>query len=107
MIIRGFFFRAALVLLAVLPGVAAAAEPDPIEQADEKLLQDARIGTDGPSLLAFFRRRSPTGEDEQRLRDLVQQLGSGKFAMREKASRELVERGTPALRLLRDALNDP
>ncbi len=104
---RESFFLTALVLLGLLPTPGLPAPMDPVEQGDEKLLQDARVGTDGPGLLAFFRRRTPTTEDEKRLHDLVRQLGDRRFAAREKASRELVERGVPALGLLRDVLNDP
>src|SRR5262245_19414051 len=88
--------RAVLLLLATLG--------DPAEEADEKLLQDAGVKVDGPSLVTFFQRRIPRAEDEQRLRQLINQLGNDRFPLREKASRELIALGTPALKALRTAI---
>jgi hypothetical protein len=106
MIVPRFCLLALLALLFLAGPVALAAE-DPVEAADVKLLKDVRVGTDGAGLLEFFKQRSLTGDDEQRLQELVRQLGSKRFAAREKASRELVQRGTPALKVLRPALTDP
>jgi hypothetical protein len=107
MISRWYFPLTTLALLIPLAGTPSSGAEDEVEKADEKLLQDARVGTDGPALLAFFRSRTPTEGDEQRMRQLVRQLGSDSFEAREEASRALTERGTVALKLLRAALNDP
>ena len=44
-----------VVLLAA--GFSRAAEPDSLK-ADEKALQDAKIGIDGPALLEYFQKRT-------------------------------------------------
>lgn len=64
--------------------------------ADERLLRDAGVGTDGKGLLEFFRKRAPTPEGRKRAEELVEKLGSGTFRAREKASEELVRIGLPA-----------
>jgi hypothetical protein len=92
-----------LVLLAPVLGVC---RPDPPAAlgADERLLREAGVGTDGGELLAFFRRNTPSAAEKQRLAALIKQLGDNDFTVREKASRELEKAGRPALPLLRKAL---
>src|SRR5262249_28122276 len=51
--------------------------------------------------------RTLTLEDFRRLAAAVRALGDDDFAVREKASRDLVRAGRPALALLRPALDDP
>lgn len=96
-----WLFGLALTLLAVPTGVA-----DEIEKADEKTLQAADVGTEGEALLTFFRRRTPTEEDERLIGRLVRQLGNDSYDLREQASRALTERGRTALPALRAALAD-
>ncbi len=88
-------------ILVLLPLASRSAED--VMEADEALLREHRVGTDGPALLAFFRERTLTEADRERLADLVRQLGSDDFAQREKASAALVARGTPAVPFLRPA----
>jgi HEAT repeat protein len=102
MIGRGLFFGMTLALLAT----PAAGGEDDADKADEVVLRAAGVGADGPALLDYFRRRTLTPDDERKLRDWVRQLGSDEFAERERASRALVERGKPALPLLRAAADD-
>jgi hypothetical protein len=89
-----------------LPPIALALPPanDESIQADEKLLKDAKLDTDGPALLAFFRQRTLTDADRKQLVALVGRLGSDRFAEREEASRQLIARGTSALPFLREAI---
>ncbi|HZT82601.1 MAG TPA: HEAT repeat domain-containing protein, partial [Gemmataceae bacterium] len=94
--------------VALLLAVAGRAAP-PAEEtaADEKLLKEAKVATDGPGLLAFLRKRVPDDEGRQKVAALVRRLGSDDFPAREEATKALVAVGPPALPLLRQALNDP
>jgi HEAT repeat protein/outer membrane protein assembly factor BamB len=107
MIFRWLFGCVALTLFADPLAAPAPGAADEVETTDEKVLEAAGVGTDGAALLAFFRRRTLTEEDERRVAELVRQLGSERFEAREKASRALTESGKPALKLLRPALADP
>lgn len=60
--------------------------------------------TDGPALLAALRKRTPTKADRGRARALIERLGDDTFAIREKATADLVALGVVALPLLRQAL---
>src|SRR5256712_9007774 len=82
-----------------------AAEPD-AAAADEQLLKSVRVGTDGPALLEFFRKRSLTDEGRKKIQDLIRKLGDDSFQVREKASADLVALGTVAVPFLREALKD-
>jgi len=103
--------RALLVLTAPALVVAAAAAAaaisaggtDGLLQSDEKVLAAANIGTDTTSLLEFFRQRTLTDARRQRIAGLLQQLGDDDFLVRERATRELVVLGRPALAALRQA----
>ncbi len=98
-------FLATMSLLAVLAadhGLRA----DETSQADEQVLQDAGIGTEGASLLTYFRNRTLSEDDLRRLERQVRQLGDLAFRTREHASRELVLAGSPALAFLKPALAD-
>src|SRR5262249_46223025 len=73
----------------------------------EKQLKDAGLPTDGPGLLDFFRKRTLSNADQEKLQTLVRQLGDDTFRAREQATRELVKIGRAALPFLRPALTDP
>jgi hypothetical protein len=75
--------------------------------ADEQTLRAAKLGTDGPALLDFFRKHTLTESDRERLQRLVKELGDKSFRAREKASAELVEQGAKAISVLRPALRSP
>ena len=96
-------------LLAALLQAAPPSAMTPPASADgkeeEKILKDAGLPTDTPSLLKFFRTRTPSDSDRAQLAELVRKLGSRSFAVREKASRELVAAGEVALPLLKAALS--
>ena len=100
---------ALVVVAALLLGTGAAlAAPSPAEvAADEKVLADARIPADGPALVQFFRKRSLTEEDLARLEQTVRRLGAPLYADRERATRELIEAGRPAVAYLKKAVDDP
>jgi HEAT repeat protein len=92
--------------LALAAGPALAAEPDAAAE-DEQALRLARLGTDGRSLLEFFRKRAATDASRARAADLVRRLGDDDFTAREKASAELVALGRAALPALKRAAADP
>jgi hypothetical protein len=70
---------------------------------DEKALQAAGIATDGPGLLAFFRKQTADDAARRQVRTLIAQLGADSFEAREKASADLVALGPVALQQLRQA----
>src|SRR5947207_2576132 len=77
------------------------------DSADEQTLKNANLGTDGPALLEFFRKRAKPDTDREKLAELVQKLGDKTPAARDKAAGEIVAIGTPAIPLLRQAVKDP
>lgn len=85
------------VLLAVT--VAVAAEP----ASDEQLLKQAKIPDDGPELVAYLRQRTVAGNDRQRIETLIERLGDPVYAVRERATADLIASGLPAVTLLRRA----
>src|SRR5262245_16951679 len=96
----------AAILLALGPAAPdRAAEPDRVK-ADEQLLKDARVASDGPALLEFFRKRTIDVADEAKMRALVRQLGDDDFDVRESASAQLTALGAVAVPLLKQAMKD-
>jgi PQQ-like domain/HEAT repeats len=84
--------------------LAATAFAAPAE--DEQLLKTAKIGSDGPSLLAYFRQRTVTAADRQRIEAMIRQLGDPAYAVRERATADLIACGLPAIDPLRKARGD-
>jgi hypothetical protein len=95
-----------VVLGTALVAACAAAEPAG-PPSDEQTLKAARVGTDGPALLAYFRQRTVGEADRQRIEGLIRQLGDPAYATRERAAAELVAAGLPAVGPLRQAQSDP
>ncbi len=94
-------------LLALSLSAAAAVEPDPEVEEAVRVLDRARVGTDGLALLAYLRSQTPSPGDQARLTDAVRRLGDESFEIRERATQELLAAGRPALPFLRTALRDP
>lgn len=90
------------VLLACL--LATSADADTVA-ADEYRLQQAGLVTDGPALLAFFRRQTVEASPEQ-IQGLIRQLGDPSYRARERASEALVALRARSLPLLRRAVED-
>ncbi len=86
-------------------GSAFGADADALA-ADEQTLRTAKVGTDGTALLDFFRKRTATNADRERIHVLLKQLGNEDFDVREKASAELVGMGPKVIALVRPALKD-
>jgi hypothetical protein len=96
----------ALIPLIVLTSIgesAAAADTD--AEADEQTLREARLPSDGSSLLAVFRKRTPDADSQARIKTLIGQLGSDSYTEREEASEELASFGVEATGLLRAAIH--
>src|SRR5438105_6240961 len=113
MFVTGTFTRPArlrpawiFMVLSALTGSVAAAENESLS-ADELTLRAAHIGTDGPSLLQFFRRLIPRGERFERIPPLIRLLGHESFTIREEATVQLVAIGPAAAPRLRQAAGDP
>src|SRR5258708_39129388 len=74
---------------------------------DEQTLRAASLGTDGPALLEFFRKRANGDASPEHIEALVKQLGAPSPEARDKALAELISIGTPAVLPLRPAGVDP
>jgi HEAT repeat protein len=85
------------------PNLSLASEDD----VSRRIRRDAWMAwwrnTDGPALLAELRKHTLTPEGQARIETLVQELGDDVFAVREKASTELVACGRLAVPFLREA----
>lgn len=97
LVTAGAAMFAAAVCIAAGPGIS---------QDDEKLLKSAQIGTDGPALLAYLKQRTIGDAERSRIESLIRQLGSQSYAIRERATNDLVTVGVPAIGPLRHAQLD-
>jgi hypothetical protein len=95
---------AAVLVAAVAAFPGPAAPPDP---ADEQLLKDRHVPTDGPGLVDYFKKRTLNADDQSAIQALVRQLGDDDFDKREEASQKLAEFGLRAKPFLTLALDDP
>jgi hypothetical protein len=104
---RLFFLAVVLVAASALPGRA---DPDDKKDqskappTDEEQLQTAKVAVDGPGLLDFFRKRMPTEKERLQVEGLIGKLAHDSFAVRQKASADLLKMGPAALPQLRRAL---
>jgi HEAT repeat protein len=99
---------AAVSLLGTVLLSLSAAPPAPAAPGaeDEKALKAAKVGTDAPALLDYFRKRTLPDADHERIAGLVRQLADDSFKVRYKAMNDLLAAGPPALPFLRAALLD-
>lgn len=86
----------------LLTGAAGRAADEQLK-ADEEAVRGAGLATDGPALVEFFRQRTPGDNVRQRIDALVGKLGHRSYRVREKACRELVVLGPPAVSRLQQA----
>jgi hypothetical protein len=100
------FLWTAVLAVTATTGVVEPAPTGPDLAYAEKTLREAGVGTDGPALLAFFRRRTLSAADRQKLGATVRRLGAQGFAVRKKAFAELLHAGRPALPFLHRAVQD-
>jgi len=94
-----------------LPAGKDKVSPGEAEQiaADEQILKSAKrpIKSDGPSLLAFFRKRTGSEATRAEIKDRVRKLGSPSYREREHAMIALItEYNVVALEMLREATQD-
>jgi hypothetical protein len=80
-------------------------EPDDGAEA-EKAVKAAGLATDAAALLKHLRDQAPDPRRAEKVQALIKQLGDDSFAVREKASEDLIAVGKPALPLLREAAKD-
>jgi hypothetical protein len=92
----------AVVVLSTWQMVVRADAPD--AAVAEQALKAARIGTDGPALLVFFKDRTPAPGQQARLAGLIEQLGGRSYQAREKATAELMKAGQLARPFLEKGL---
>lgn len=71
---------------------------------DEKKLEAAQLKTDGASLLDFFKQRTLSDEEREKVLGWINKLGAKPFREREQASAALIARGPVVVELLRDSL---
>jgi HEAT repeat protein len=98
-----FALVAFAIALSVRP--VAAADPETVA-ADEQVLKDAKLPTDGPALLDFFRKRTSPDVGRARIEILVRELADSDAKRRDQAAADLVALGYPAVPLLRQAAKD-
>jgi HEAT repeat protein len=91
-----------VLLLAMLLPASEAQAVEQVSDADEEVLQRARIKTDNASLLTFLRQQADAAEPGK-IAQLIRNLDSDRFQTREAAVRRLVEVGPRALPGLRKA----
>src|SRR5262249_12910612 len=89
-------------LLMVLAAPCAAG-PEATSAAAQTL-KAAGQPSDGPALLEFFRRQTPSDAVQARIHQLIEQLGDSNFVVREEASKSLVAQGASAITPLRRAV---
>jgi PQQ-like domain len=101
--------RCRLVSVMIVLGAVAAWANSPSAQpvaqpplVDEQILKSAGIAIDGPGLLEYFRRRTPSETQQAELKERAAQLGSGTYTVRMKATDELIRAGRSALPALRE-----
>jgi HEAT repeat protein len=88
---------------AVWLGLAAPAASAGPPEEDEATLKEAQLQTDTPALLEFFRKRVLPETDHDRVRALIKKLGADAFAVRAKATEDLIALGPGIAQLLREA----
>src|SRR5579871_6760296 len=95
-----------LVFLGGAPSLLNGEDESSTAREDEETLHTAGPETDGPSLLAFFKARSRSAIDPERLRELLVQLTSSSYPQRSLATAEFLGLGPLAVPTLRRAAND-
>jgi HEAT repeat protein len=102
------WFVAALLLVACLPMLQAAPPTPPAPGAEEeKALKEVKVGADAKSLLEYFKKRTLSEEDHEKIEGLIRQFGDDSFKVRHKATTDLLAIGVPALPFVRRALANP
>src|SRR5206468_4091377 len=95
------------VVIAMLLAAPGRAQTPAGPNADEVTLSKAQVGGDGASLIAYFKSRMVSEPELRRIQAIVRQLGDDSYAVRERATGELIAAGLPAVAPLRLATKDP
>lgn len=74
---------------------------------DEKVLTSSGMKTDETALLDFLKKRTLKEDDQDRLRQLIKDLGDSQYKVRARAQSLLIKEGTPAIAFLKPALESP
>jgi hypothetical protein len=95
----------AVLLICCVCSLLRADDAEGIAQ-DEKALKEAKVPSDGPSLLEFFRKRTISSSDLERIKKLIVDLGDDSFEVRQNASAGLVTAGSVAVPFLKQAIKE-
>jgi HEAT repeat protein len=107
------FSRIALYNLGLLLGLAVVAGSQTVSAAekgydpDVELLKQAKLGTDGPTLLAYLRKQTGNDADLLQLENLVRQLGDKNYRVRQNATQRIIALGPLALHALESTQRNP
>jgi HEAT repeats/PQQ-like domain len=96
-----------ILVTAVLTSLCLSMGPLSPSATDEKVLEQAQLGTDPSALLGFFRKRTVSDKDRERVAELIRKLGDDSFEVREKATEDLQALGRLAVPALARAVEDP
>lgn len=97
---RSLLLSCLLLSYLLLPPAVYAGQPE----EDETLLKEAKLSTDGPALVGFFKKRILPENDAPKVKELIGQLADDRFGIREKASETLIAMGPGVARALRDSV---
>lgn len=92
-----------LICTLMISGQTVKANP---EQRELEVLRAAKIETETPALLAYFKSRTLTAADREQVAQDIKSLASRSFAARQKAFDGLKKRGVSVIPLLSPHLND-
>jgi hypothetical protein len=100
---RCLTLAAGLLVCSLAPVIAADADQKAL---DEQVLKNAKLKTDGESLLNFLRRRILVEGDRAKVQALIEQLGAESFRVRAQAEADLIARGPVIVEMLKAALKN-
>src|SRR5205085_232630 len=89
------------------PMVQPVPKAETLAASEEQILKAAHLGTDGPALLDFFRRRAAPPPDKAQLDALLAKLGDKTAATADSAAGALIALGPNVIPALRPLANNP
>src|SRR4051812_42854777 len=101
---RSRFLLAAAALAA---GLAAARQPAEAPSDDEALKRAGLSAADGPALVKYLKSRTVSDNDRGTIEATIRQFGAYDYAVRRKASEDVLKFGSAALAPLKAAEKDP
>ena len=103
----GRFLPCLFLLLPLLPGPAPSRADEPEVDYDREMLKEHGLKAEGPALLDFFRGRTLDDAKRKKVQQLIRDLGHPRFAVRDKASKELAAFGPSVRKTLQEAVSSP